>query len=127
MADEARFTFSSKLTWNAALQYEAPRFDFGQLTARVEYNYRGKIYFHPTKVGAPLNDAIAGKARGLLDARITLSELDIIGKKASIAVWGKNLTDKEYRVHGIDFGGLGYGGNVYGEPRSFGVDVNFEL
>ena len=51
----------------------------------------------------------------------------MIGKKASIAVWGKNLTDEAYRVHGIDFGGLGYAGNVYGEPRSFGVDLNFEL
>ena len=127
VADEARFPFSSKLTWNAALQYEAPRFDFGQLTARVEYNYRGKIYFHPTKVGAPLNDEIAGKGRGLLDARVTLSDLDVIGKKASIAVWSKNLTNKAYRVHGIDFGGLGYGGNVYGEPRSIGVDLNFEF
>ena len=127
VADSARFPFSSKLTWNAALQYDAPRFDFGQLSARVEYNYRGKVYFHPTTVGAPLNDEIAGKARGLLDARITLSELDVIGKKASIAVWGKNLTDEAYRVHGIDFGGLGYAGNVYGEPRSFGVDLNFEL
>lgn len=63
----------------------------------------------------------------MLDARITLSELEVIGKKASIAVWGKNLTDEAYRVHGIDFGGLGYAGNVYGEPRSFGVDLNFEL
>lgn len=127
VADTARFPFSSSLTWNAALQYELPRFDFGQLSARLEYNYRGKVYFHPTLVGTPLNDEIAGKARGLLDARLTLSELSLLGEGASIAVWAKNLTNKAYRVHGIDFGGLGYAGSVYGEPRSFGVDVTFNF
>lgn len=127
VADTARFPFSSSLTWNAALQYELPRFDFGQVSARIEYNYRGKVYFHPTLVGTPLNDEIAGQARGLLDARLTLSEVSFIGADASIAVWAKNLTDKAYRVHGIDFGALGYGGNVYGEPRSFGVDLNFNF
>ncbi|HEY4545719.1 MAG TPA: TonB-dependent receptor [Pedomonas sp.] len=127
VADTARFPLSSSLTWNAALQYELPRFDFGQLSARVEYNYRGKVYFHPTLVGTPLNDEIAGEARGLLDARLTLSELSLLGEGASIAVWAKNLTDKAYRIHGIDFGALGYAGNVYGEPRSFGVDLNFSF
>lgn len=127
VADTACFPFSSSLTWNAALQYEFPRFDLGQLSARLEYNYRGKVYFHPTLIGTPLNDEIAGKARGLLDARVTLADVSFIGEGASIAVWAKNLANKEYRVHGIDFGALGYAGSVYGEPRSFGVDLNFSF
>jgi hypothetical protein len=34
------------------------------------------------------------------------------------------LQFEEYRTFGIDFGGLGYAGNVCGEPRSFGIDLN---
>ena len=123
--DTARFPFSSKWTLNASIQYELPAFDFGQLAARLDYNYRSKIYFHPTTVGTPLNDAIAGQKRGLFDGRITLSKLMLGTNEATIAVWGKNLTKKEYKANGIDFGGLGYAGNVYGEPRSFGVDLNY--
>ena len=39
-----------------------------------------------------------------------------------MSLWSRNLTDEEYRVHGVDFGALGFAGNVYGEPRSVGVD-----
>ncbi len=125
--DTARFPLSAALTWNASIQYAAPKFDFGQLTGRVEYNYRGKTYFHPTRTGTPLNDEIAGAPRGLLDARLTLSEINLGGLDASFSLWGKNLTDKEYRVHGIDFGSLGFAGNVYGEPRSFGADLTLDF
>jgi iron complex outermembrane receptor protein len=125
VAQSARFTYASDVTWNAAAQYEFPPLDFGKLTARAEYSYRGKVYFFPTLIGTPLNEEIAGASRGLLDARLTLSDLSVGGVNATLSVWGKNLTDKEYRIHGIDFGGLGYAGNIYGEPRSVGVDVNF--
>ena len=33
------------------------------------------------------------------------------------------MTDEEYREYGIDFGSLGYAGNVYGEPRTYGLDL----
>ena len=48
-----------------------------------------------------------------------------IGQRGSLRVsaWGKNLTDEEYREWGIDFGALGYAGNVYAKPLSYGVDV----
>lgn len=127
VADTARFPHSAALTWNVGAQYDVPEFPVGKLSARVEYNHRGRTYFHPTTVGTPLNDVIAADGRGLLDGRITLSEIPVGGTQVSIAVWGKNLTDEEYRVHGIDFGGLGYGGAVYGEPRSFGVDLTAQF
>lgn len=127
VADQARFPHSAALTWNVGAQYDLPEFPIGKLSARVEYNHRGRTYFHPTKVGAPLNDVIAANRRGLLDGRITLSQIPVAGTELSIAVWGKNLTDEAYRVHGIDFGGLGYGGAVYGEPRSFGVDLTAQF
>jgi iron complex outermembrane receptor protein len=122
VADSARFTYAADTTASVSMQYAFPRFDLGQFSARLEYNYRGKVYFYPTLVGTPMHEQIAGDGRGLLDARVTLAEIAIGGADASLAIWGRNLADEQYRVHGIDFGGLGFAGNVYGEPRSAGVD-----
>ena len=122
VADSARFTYAPDTTANVALRYDFPRFDLGQFSGRIEYNYRGKVYFYPTVVGTPVHEQIAGDGRGLLDARLTLAEIPIGSAEASVALWGKNLTDEEYRVHGIDFGALGFATNVYGEPLSCGVD-----
>ncbi|MBK7250914.1 MAG: TonB-dependent receptor [Gammaproteobacteria bacterium] len=122
VARSAFFTYAPKLTADAALQYDLPRFDIGQLSTRLEYNYRGRVIFYPTVVGTPLTEAIAAASRGLLDARVTLSELKLGGGTASVSLWGKNLTDEEYRVHGIDFGAMGFATSVYGEPRSVGID-----
>ncbi len=124
VANVAHFTYSAKETANAALQYDLPRFSFGQVSARLEYNYRSEVYFQPTTVGTPLNESIKGDGRGLLDARLTLAEVAVGSATASFSLWGRNLTDEEYRVHGIDFGALGYAGNVYGEPRSYGIDLD---
>lgn len=122
VASSAFFTYAPETTANAALQYSLPRHSIGRLSARLEYNYRGSVIFYPTHVGTPLTEEIADGARNLLDARITLSELKIGGGEASVSLWSRNLADEEYRVHGVDFGALGFAGNVYGEPRSVGVD-----
>jgi len=36
------------------------------------------------------------------------------------------MTDKEYRITGIDFGALGYATNNYAPLRSYGIDVVYE-
>ena len=127
VASVAHFTYSAKETASAALQYDLPRFSVGQLSGRLEYNYRSKVYFQPSLIGTPLNESIAGAARSLLDARLTLADVSVGAAKASFALWGRNLTDEEYRIHGIDFGSLGYAGNVWGEPRSYGIDLIFSF
>lgn len=126
IADSARDTHS-KTTASAALQYDLPRLPIGRLSARLEYNYRAKYYSFVTTVGTPLNESIINDGRGLLDARLTLSEIGFGGANVSFALWGKNLIDEEYRAFGIDFGALGFAGNVYGEPLSYGVDLNIRF
>ena len=127
IADIARFAYSASTTLNAGIQYEFPVFDFGKLAARLDYNYRSKVYFTPNPLSAPFGDQVASPGRGLLDARVTLSEIAVGPGKASVSVWGKNITDRKYRAAGIDFGSMGFGGNVYGDPATWGLDVNFQF
>ncbi|HAN29394.1 MAG TPA: hypothetical protein DCP75_17050, partial [Haliea salexigens] len=70
------------------------------------------------------NQFDAADARTLLNARITLDELSM-GENGDLrlSAWVRNLTDEEYREWGIDFGTLGWAGNTWGQPRTFGFDA----
>jgi iron complex outermembrane receptor protein len=59
-----------------------------------------------------------------LNARLSLSELEVARGNLSVALWGTNLTDEEYRVHGTDFGD--YIAYSWGDPRTYGVDVSWQ-
>ncbi len=120
----AKFQYSAATTANIGAQYETALGSFGNFTARADWSYRSKIYWHPVN---PFNDAIADGGVGLLNARLSISDIDVGGAKASIAVWGRNLTKEDYMLSGIDFGSLGFAGVMYGDPRSYGIEVGFKF
>lgn len=63
---------------------------------------------------------------GLLDGRIALIGIELGGgTTAELALWGKNLTDKEYKVSAINLGVLTLG--QYGDPRSFGGELRIRF
>ena len=127
IADIAKFGQSASTTASAGAQYEFPPFSFGKLAARLDYNYQSKRYFGSNPLTAPFLDQIKAAPRGLLDARLTLSDISLGGGSASLSLWGKNITNKKYRMVGIDFGQLGFAGNIYGEPMTYGADLTFKF
>ncbi len=120
ISDIAKFQYSAAKTANLGVQYETPVGSIGKLVARADWTYRSKIYWHPVN---PFNEEIADGGVGLLSGRLTLSEIAFGGSQASISLWGKNLTKKDYVLSGIDFGSLGFAGVMYGDPRSYGVEL----
>jgi len=103
------------------VQYDFEPFRFGALSARVDVAYKDEFVFHPFN-----NQYDSADDRTLINARLSLNEIKLgRSDKGSLRVslWGKNLTDEEYRNWGIDFGSLGFAGDVYGEPRTYGLDV----
>ncbi|HKT75098.1 MAG TPA: TonB-dependent receptor [Sphingobium sp.] len=125
--DSARFLVGATTTISAYAQWDVADLSFGKLSIRGDYDYRTKIYYHPTTVGTPYNDLIAGAPRHLVNGRISLTDIDLHGAKAELALWGKNIFNEKYRLYGIDFGALGYAGNTYGEPTTYGVDFRIKL
>ncbi len=75
----------------------------------------------------PYRDALRQKPYAVLDARFTLSGISI-GDRAKLraSVFGKNITDEKYLMSGIDFGGLGFAGGIFGEPASWGLDFTLD-
>jgi outer membrane receptor protein involved in Fe transport len=91
----------------------------GKLSARIEVegrtdNFYG--YYHDQKLaGYGLLNASIGYQAGPVDVRL----------------WARNLTDKDYAVHGLYFGNdprknyVNESYQQYGEPRVFGVNVKY--
>lgn len=123
--DIAKFPYVPKWTTHAGASYSLPPSAIGQLSVRVDYSTQSKRYFHPLNLANanPLNNAIADPGQRWLSARISLVDVPLGSAKADIAVWGDNLTNRDNVVSGIDFGALGFAGQVYGIPRRFGMDV----
>ncbi len=117
--DVVTVTRAPENTASLGLQYSSPNTGMGRLSARLDVAYTDSMVFHPFQ-----NQFDASEARTLLNARITLDELSM-GEKGDLrlSAWVRNLTDKEYREWGIDFGTLGWAGNTWGQPRTFGFDA----
>ncbi len=123
IADQAKFNYTASTTAAAGGEYSFPPFSFGRLSARVDFNYQSKRYFNVSALGTPHFRDIVSAPYGVVDARIALSEVRVGGGDLMLALFGKNITGKKYRVSGIDFGSLGFAGNTYGDPMTWGLDA----
>lgn len=101
--------------------YDFEPTDWGQWSLQVDGTYVG------TRRNSPLmNRWDTADSYTLMNARLSLSEIPVSTGSLRISAWGKNMTDKEYRITGIDFGALGYATNNYAPLRSYGIDVVYE-
>ena len=62
----------------------------------------------------------------MVDAQLVLDNIPLGKADARLMIWGKNLTDDNNLVRGIDFGPLGYAGGIFNDPRTYGVTVGFK-
>ena len=110
-------------TASIGLQYDFRPTSLGALSLRFDATYTGKSRFHPF-----LNQHDSAADRWLLDARLSLNDIDIGGNgRLRVSLWAKNLADKEYREWGIDFATLGFAGATWGRPRSYGIDFVLQV
>lgn len=119
MSGSANFPFSPEHDASVYLTYEYP-LAFGVLRARLDWAYKDNIKFlvtQPERNSQPAYD--------LWNARLTLDE--IAGPSDTtlrISAWVKNLTDEGYWNYGINIHDtLGLDVNSYGEPRTYGLDL----
>jgi len=91
-------------------EYTFTRLSVGTLAALVSHDYHAKELWLPGDYRP---------AYSLVDARLTLSDIPVAQGDFSLALWGKNLTDKQYQVY------HNYNDVVFGQPRSFGLSMNY--
>ena len=125
VSDDAHFPLASEHSISSGIQYDFVPFSWGSLSARVDVSYNSG--YKQDTLDTQFDKYVRSGAFTLVNGRLTLSDIDVGTGSLELSAWGKNLTDEEYRSHGIgSFGDpLGFTGAIYNEPRSYGFDVTY--
>ncbi len=104
---------------------------YGTWRVSLDYRFTSPFYMYvypltpvnpPTQLAA--NTRI--KSYGVLNARLALGDINLGAATGEVALWAKNVTDKEHIDNLIDFG-PGFG-NLrlanYNDPRTFGISFD---
>jgi iron complex outermembrane receptor protein len=99
-----------------SLEYEFPATPIGIVTAQADYSWQSE------KFSSAADSRYVTDEYGLLNARLTLSEIPVGVGSFKVSAWGRNLEDKEYYAA---FFNAGAPGAIFGDPRSYGVDFTY--
>ncbi|HVN41970.1 MAG TPA: TonB-dependent receptor [Steroidobacteraceae bacterium] len=98
------------------IQYEGDRTRWGTFSASVDCHAVDDIYSGPAKATGH------NSAYSLWNARAQLGEIPLARGELTLAIWGKNLADKQYTVISAP---LGLVSKIYGEPRTLGAELAY--
>ena len=117
---------SPDYTGNLAGNFVYPLGNDAKLTARVGWSYVSSQTFFANPITAPFNNQIKAGARSLFDAQLRIDNIKVgsFTKGLGLTFWGKNITNSEYISRGIDFGQIGVGSVIYGDPATFGATID---
>ncbi len=109
------------------LTYTAPATTTGTFSAHIETYAQDRVVFitNNQTAGAQADE---GWAYALVNGRLQYAGIPLQKGTLDLALFTRNLLDQKYRTYGIDFGpGLGYAGNLYGNPRTFGLQMTYNF
>lgn len=114
-----RFSNAPKHTVALDLNYDLPPTPAGTFSANVNYTMQSDKFVSSSISSGKF---IVGDY-GLLNARLTLADIPGVDG-LRVGLWGRNLTDQEYYVTQFN---IGRPGALFGEPRTYGVDLSIEF
>lgn len=118
--------------FNISADYIFARTSYGEITGYVSANWQdewpetalwsGVVNGEPSIVEHQMMDA-----RTLVNARLSLEQIEVGDGLMKISIWGRNLTDDDYPTFATNFGSLGPIAEQYGEPRTYGIDLTYDF
>jgi iron complex outermembrane recepter protein len=115
-AKDRHLAFLSSYQTSTSLEYTLPLDNLGTLTARTDWATRSRQFLDVTN-----SDSLESGKYGLLDARLALALEDGV---TEVALFGRNLLDREYLVGGVDFSAtFGQATRFVGPPRTYGIEI----
>jgi iron complex outermembrane recepter protein len=135
VANNRAFVHAPENTFNFVVDGRIAQTPWGRLGILADYAYQDEMYLYPFQLsgaGQPGHNpgaAVAGDTKlrpiGLLNGRLSLSQIPAGNGTAEIALWGRNLTDEKRIANAIDFG-PGFGSltpSYYVDPRMYGIEA----
>lgn len=122
VADEFVFFSAPRHSLNTAADWQLWQGDWGHLDLHLSYSYMTER--NGTAQSRGVNDTEL-RSFGLWNARLYASEIPLGGGQLQLALWGKNLLDEEYAVDAINNLPQAERAVVWGEPRTYGLDISW--
>jgi iron complex outermembrane receptor protein len=116
---DSKFPKTPKWSLTLSPQYSFGLGNAGKLTLRADYSYRSKIYNDVSN-----SSLVTQEGYGLLHARMVFLPTS---ESWELALFGTNLTDEEYLVHGMFIPSLGPAIGVAGRPREWGLTTKLRF
>ena len=132
VAGDRAFPQAPKVTFSAGFDWDVIQGGWGALALSGDMNHSAEYYTYPYALNPqapqPASNSQA-PARTIFDARLAWRNIPIADQNVELAIWAKNLTDKEYLSNFIDFG-PGFGGltnGYFGPPRTYGATLGIQF
>lgn len=133
VADDRAFAHAPENTFSASLDATLWSGGIGELRFNADYQYTDSYFTFPNSLDqTQAQHAYQSQAesRGVINARLALADIPLPnGATGEVSIFGKNITDEEYRTNYIDFG-PGFGSLVianYGDPATYGVRLRADF
>ena len=127
VADDRVFPLAPTNTWSASADWAFLRTHYGNYRFMVDLDHTASYYLYPYSKNAAAPQVASdnkGDKRTLVNARFALENIRVGNTTFDVALWGKNLTDKEYVATTLDLGPpSGIRQAYFGDPRAYGVDI----
>jgi iron complex outermembrane receptor protein len=123
ISDDFLLVASPENSFTVDLEYRFGRLAWGELSADINYAWKDE-----REIGSTVqDDADPLESFGIWNARLKLSAIEL-GSAGALAVslWGRNVTDEEYQLDGFKIPTTGSTLITYGEPRSYGVRLDYQ-
>jgi iron complex outermembrane recepter protein len=105
-----------KWTFSIGGTYDVPT-SFGSLLATVAWDYRSRQNLQPQAIIRIQNVQPGfGLLNGRISAHVDAADMDV-------ALFGRNILNKNYYVSGISLEAVGFNTLVVGAPRTYGIQV----
>lgn len=119
LLEDREMVLSPDFSMNGLARYEWDAFG-GNMVVQADFNYQGDHFFDITNIDIAKEDSYT-----VWNARVAYKTSD---EKWQIALFGKNLSDREYRVYTFNFTGAGgFNQQFFAPPRWYGLDLSYSF
>ncbi len=124
VSDDFVFFAAPEHSYTAAADWTLKEADWGRLSLNVSHNYMDE------RNGGARSAGVANtrlESYRLWNARLGVSDIALGNYgNLSVGLWSKNLTDEEYALTAIDNQPHADRSVIWGEPRSYGLDLIYQ-
>lgn len=120
ITDEFVFSSAPQHSYTAALDYTVLERNWGRVGVNLSYNYMDD------RAGSTRTESAKNVFMDdykLINGRVGVYDIPLAGGQLTAALWGKNLADEDYVVSAVDNLPHADRAVIWGEPRSYGLDV----